>query len=131
MTKSRSFVAIAVVLLLAPLGAQDVTTFRDDVKLIEVYTTVFDHSGRPLDSLTREQFEIRDDGAPQPIRAFETPQNAISCALLLDTTASMTEAMPTLRNSARHFIDALRRETPLPFTVSARRSKSFRPWVPT
>jgi Ca-activated chloride channel family protein len=86
---------------------QDVT-FKEDVRLVEVYATVFDHGGRAVQGLTRDQFEIRDDGVVQPIRAFEASDKAISCALLLDTTGSMHDVMPALRNAAREFIDALR-----------------------
>jgi VWFA-related protein len=81
--------------------------FRSDVKLVEVYATVFD-GGRAISGLSREQFEIRDDGAAQPIRVFETTDKTVSCALLLDTTGSMSAAIPTLRNAARLFIEALR-----------------------
>jgi Ca-activated chloride channel family protein len=89
------------------LASQDVT-FKQDVRLVEVYATVYDHGGRAVQGLKREQFEIRDDGVPQPISAFEASDRSIACALLLDTTGSMQEVMPTLRNAAREFIDTLR-----------------------
>jgi Ca-activated chloride channel homolog len=91
-----------------PAPAQDTPLFKSDVRLVEVYATVFDHGGRPVDGLLREQFEIRDDGATQPIQVFESTEQPLSCALLLDTTGSMTEALPALRNAAREFISQLR-----------------------
>jgi len=101
---------VAFCLLLLALAtrclAQD-PTFRDEVKLVEVYATVFEQ-GRAVDNLTRDQFEIRDDGKPQPIRVFEATDRALSCALLLDTTGSMRDSIPQLRNAARDFIGALR-----------------------
>jgi len=87
--------------------AQD-TVFKSSVKLVEVYATVFDHGGHPVDGLRQDQFEIRDDGAPQPIRVFESSDRPISCVLLLDTTASMAETMPAMRNGVREFLDLLR-----------------------
>lgn len=83
-------------------------TFKEDVRLVEIYATVFDHGGHAVRGLTRDQFEIRDDGAVQPIRAFEASEKSLYCALLLDTSASMRDAMPVVRNAAREFIDALR-----------------------
>ncbi len=83
-------------------------TFKQSVRLVEVYATVFDHSGRAVDGLTKDQFEIRDDGKPQPIRVFESTTGGLSCALLLDTTGSMRDTLPALRNAARGLIDALR-----------------------
>ena len=103
MRKLTLFTILATLLV----AAQDVT-FKDEVKLIEVYATVFDHGGRPVDGLKREQFEIRDDGALQAIRVFQSTDQALTCALLLDTTGSMSEAIPTLRNAARDFIGELR-----------------------
>jgi Ca-activated chloride channel family protein len=88
--------------------AQDNPLFKSDVRLVEVYATVFDHGGRPVDGLQREQFEIRDDGVMQPIQVFESAEQPLSCALLLDTTGSMAEALPALRNAAREFLSQLR-----------------------
>src|ERR1700751_2743879 len=82
--------------------------FKQDVKLVEVYASVIDHKGREVDGLTKDQFEIRDDGRPQPIRVFEPASGALSCALLLDTTGSMTYAMPRVRNATRKLIDSFR-----------------------
>ncbi|MBV9157884.1 MAG: VWA domain-containing protein [Acidobacteriaceae bacterium] len=90
-----------------PLAGQGVT-FKDSVKLIEVYATVFDHGGRAVEGLTRDQFEVRDDGEAQPIRIFEPTNEALACALLLDTTGSMADSMPELKTAARDFIQALR-----------------------
>ncbi len=92
-----------------PLSSNAQTaTFKDEVKLVQVYATVFDQGGRAVAGLSREQFEIRDDGAPQAIRVFESTDEALSCVLLLDTTGSMQDAMPSLRNAAGAFVDALR-----------------------
>lgn len=98
--------------LLGLIGAgwqlgQDII-FRQDVKLVEVYATVVDHKGREIDGLTKDQFELRDNGKPQPIRVFEPASGALTCALLVDTTGSMTNAMPSVRNAARRLIDSFR-----------------------
>jgi Ca-activated chloride channel family protein len=87
---------------------QDTPLFKSDVKLVEIYATVFDHGGHPVAGLQREQFEIRDDGVMQPIRVFESADQPLSCALLLDTTGSMTASLPALRNAAREFVGQLR-----------------------
>jgi Ca-activated chloride channel family protein len=105
---SRILHTIVLAAVVSLSAAQDTPIFKSDVKLVEVYATVFDHGGHPVDGLIREQFEIRDDGAAQPIRVFESADAALSCALLLDTTASMTAAMPALRNAGRQFIGQLR-----------------------
>jgi Ca-activated chloride channel family protein len=92
---------------LAPLLCQEVT-FKQDVRLVEVYATVFDRGGRAVQGLHRDQFEVRDDGVLQSIRVFEASDKSLACALLLDTTGSMRDEIPTLKNAAREFIDTLR-----------------------
>lgn len=48
---------------------QDVIRINTD--LVQTDVTVFDKSGRFVDNLSREQFELRVDGKPQPISFFE------------------------------------------------------------
>ena len=102
--------AVVLVIALIPVACPQDVTFKQDVRLVEIYATVFDHGGRTVQGLTRDQFEIRDDGVVQPVRVFEASDKSLSCALLLDTTGSMRDAIPALRNATREFIDALRPE---------------------
>jgi Ca-activated chloride channel family protein len=106
--RSTLLKCLATLVLCQVVLAQDVPTFTSAVKLVEVYATVFDHRGTPATGLTREQFEIKDDGVSQPLTVFESSETPLSCALLLDNTASMTEVIPALRNAAREFIGQLR-----------------------
>lgn len=88
---------------------QDTTpVFKSDVRLVEVYATVFDGKGRYIDGLTRERFEVSDNGEPQPILAFEAINSDLSCAILLDTTGSMASALQVVKNAILKLIDELR-----------------------
>jgi VWFA-related protein len=82
--------------------------FRAESRLVEVYATVVDHRGRYIDDLRPESFRILDEGAPQPIVGFENGASDFSCAILLDTTGSMTEALPKVKNAIRRLIDQFR-----------------------
>lgn len=95
--------------------AQDATpavaalpTFRVEARLIQVYASIFDKRGNPLPNLKREQFRVLDAGEPQALANFEGAEEALSCALLLDTTGSMAEYLPALRGAAVRFVDDLR-----------------------
>jgi len=83
-------------------------TFRADVGLVEVYAAVFDSKGHYVTGLTREQFEVRDNGRPQPLVLFETTDAGLSLAILLDTTGSMQGALPIVKNATLRLIDQLR-----------------------
>lgn len=96
--------------LLAQDGA---VVFKSDVRLVEVYATVFDHQGRYLDGLNGSSFALLDEGVRQPIVTFESNQSNLSCAILLDTTGSMFRALPGVKNAVLRLIDQFRDEDPL------------------
>jgi Ca-activated chloride channel family protein len=96
-----------VIFTAAAESGQDIT-FEEEVDLVEVYATVFDHHGQAIGGLTRDQFAILDNGKARSIRVFEPTYGAVSCALLLDTTGSIRFALPAVINGARDFIATLR-----------------------
>jgi VWFA-related protein len=89
------------------LTAQPIV-FKTDARLVEVYATISDNRGRYVDGLPRERFQILDNGQPQELKAFETESSKISCAILIDTTGSMQQTMPAVKNAVVRFIDELR-----------------------
>ena len=81
--------------------------FRTSARLVEVYATVTEGS-RYVDDLTRDQFRVLESGKELPLAAFENRSSGVSCALLLDTTASMGAALPILKSTALRLIGELR-----------------------
>jgi VWFA-related protein len=61
---------IACVLLVAQ-EPQAPPVFRAGTNIVRVDATVVDRSGNPVPSLTADDFEIREDGVPQPISSFK------------------------------------------------------------
>jgi VWFA-related protein len=84
------------------------TVFRTNARLVEVYATVTDKRGRHVDDLGPDQFAVLDNGKELPVAAFENRVSAVSCALLLDTTASMQAALPALKATALKLLGELR-----------------------
>ena len=75
------------------------------VKVVELFTTVVDPQGRPIDGLGREQFTVTDNGEPQTILRFEKLDDLpIYAGLLLDTSASMAESLDDVRRVALGFL---------------------------
>src|SRR5450759_1065855 len=75
-------------------------TFRVEARLVQAHVSIFDKRGNPLPNLTRDQFQVLDAGQRQPLAVFEGADEVLSCALLLDTTGSMTDYLPALRIAA-------------------------------
>jgi Ca-activated chloride channel family protein len=113
MNKNRLLLLICTSLVFLPLvplaEAQDDTsgTIKVDVRLVEVYATIFDHKGHYVDGLRGASFQVLEDGKPQKISRFEANEQSLSCAILLDTTGSMAEALPRVKNSIVKLIDEL------------------------
>ena len=84
------------------------STFRVDVRLVEVHATFRDEQGRYLDDLSKEQILVLEDGKPQDIVAFEPPDTRLTCGILLDITGSMQRALPAVQSAVLRFIDLLR-----------------------
>ena len=107
-TSRALWIGLLLTLLTASGIAQDsFSTIKVNVRLVEVYATVLDHKGKYVDGLKSEDFRILEDGQPQRISTFESNADAISCAILLDTTGSMREALPRVKNSVVKLIDEL------------------------
>ncbi len=64
-----------------------------DVQFVELYTSVVDGKGHPVDGLKKEDFTVVEDGARQQVRRFEPVKDVpIYAGILLDTSASMGDA---------------------------------------
>jgi Ca-activated chloride channel family protein len=90
-----SVVLALVCIATLPLAAQDQAPpkFKAGVAVVPVTAVVRDSGGRLVRGLTREDFQVLEDGVPAAIVDFRsTEQAAISIALLLDTSSSMRDA---------------------------------------
>ncbi|MEM7051144.1 MAG: VWA domain-containing protein [Acidobacteriota bacterium] len=77
-----------------------------DVQFVELYTTVLDRNGRPVEGLTQEQFSVTEDGQAQQIARFEKVENLpIHATLLLDISQSMDESLEDAKGAALGFFE--------------------------
>lgn len=94
--------------LLRPVqGQTQAPVIRVKAPLVEVYASVYDRNGKYVEGLARDSFRIFEDGKPQQITNFEAESGKLSCAILLDSTGSMNEALPRVKNSIVKLIDLL------------------------
>ena len=80
------FVSAAVAAFVVSLPAQ---TFRGSVTTVEIPVTVTDSSNRLITGLTREDFEVFEDGDEQPVTQFSDKRTPVSVGVLLDISDSM------------------------------------------
>lgn len=83
----RVFVFFAVfVAFVVSVPAQ---TFRGSVTTVEIPVTVTDSNNRLITGLSRENFEVFEDGDEQPVTQFSDKRTPVSVGVLLDISDSM------------------------------------------
>ena len=75
-------------------------TFRGIGDAVRVFVTVMDRDGRLVTTLTKDDFEVRDEGEPQPIVLFDNTPQPIRLVVMLDVSGSMEGNLPLLRAAA-------------------------------
>jgi VWFA-related protein len=72
MWNARTATPLILALLTATLLAQDapLPVFRSSVEVVEIDASVTDARGNPVTDLTRDDFEVIENGRPQPIVSF-------------------------------------------------------------
>lgn len=84
--------------------------FRTGVEVVSLNVTVTNPGNAFLTDLTRDEFEVFEDGVRQEITFFTRSHTPISLALLLDTSASMDDKIATAQEAAVGFARRLRSE---------------------
>src|SRR5690348_7851819 len=100
---------IALAMMLSASAQQDSdTTFKVDVKLVNVYVTVTDHQGAPIGNLTKDDFGLSEDGVSQKIAVFsKESQLPLSIILAVDTSSSTRKDIRLELEAARRFIHSM------------------------
>lgn len=85
-------------------------TFRVEVKLVDVFTTVSDQNGAPITDLRKDEFKITEDGVPQNIALFEQQSEApLSIVLCIDASQSVGKDLQIEAEAARKFASSILR----------------------
>lgn len=81
--------------------------FRGIGDAVHVFVTVMDRDGRLVTTLTRDDFEVRDEGEPQPIVLFDNTPQPIRLIVMIDVSGSMQGNLPLLRAAAEQLFTRL------------------------
>ena len=110
------YIAALITLLLAGLVATGLaqeepsTTLRVGVNLVNVFVTVTDAHGAPVGNLSKQNFNLTEDGLEQKISVFAKESALpLSIVLAVDTSLSTKKDLPLELASARRFTHAILR----------------------
>jgi VWFA-related protein len=88
-------------------AADDPVVFKSDVAVTRVDAQVVDHDGRTVTGLQREDFVLKVDGKPVPIRNFASENMPIDILLLLDVSGSMQPHVERMASAAQQALNVL------------------------
>jgi VWFA-related protein len=82
-----------------------------DVRVVTMLASVRDKHGKLIPNLTKDDFQLEEDGHPQSIKYFSQESNVpLTLGLLVDTSMSQRRVLDQERTATRTFIDHLIRE---------------------
>jgi len=94
-------------------------TFRKNVNLVNLFFTVKDKHGALVPNLSKEQFEILEDGKPQTIKYFSAETNLpLTLGILVDSSGSMRNMLPDEQVIAGDFLRQVLTDKDLAFIIS-------------
>ncbi len=97
---------LVLVVAVAALHAQQ-ATFSGANRTVAVYATVTDESGSLVPVLTRDQFQIDDEGKPQELTLFANEIQPITVVILLDRSTSMRGNFGLVEKAAEAFVEVM------------------------
>ena len=101
-------IVAAAAVLAVPLLAQK-PQFRSSADTVQVHATVKLKNGTVAHDLTKEDFELFEDGKPREITVFSKSVQPLSVALVLDRSGSTDPNSAGVRLAAQEFVSRLLR----------------------
>jgi Ca-activated chloride channel family protein len=108
--KRAATAGLVLVLCLASAAQDSDTTFKVDVKLVNVFVTVTDEHGAPIAGLKKDNFDLAEDDKAQKIALFDKESALpLNIVMAIDTSLSTRKDLPLELASARRFAHAILR----------------------
>jgi Ca-activated chloride channel homolog len=100
--------AVVVLAAAAALAAAQRPQFRSTVDIVSLNVTVVDGANHYITDLDQPDFSVFEDGVKHDIVFFTRRPQPIALSLLLDSSASMEDKLPTLQMAATNFVKRLK-----------------------
>jgi Ca-activated chloride channel family protein len=123
-------VVVCVVCSLSVTPSAQTPRFKSRITTIPVTVTVTDSAGRLITGLTRDDFEVYEDGIREPITQFTDERVPVSLGVVLDSSDSMRgEGMTDARGALDRFVGDLLWSEDEAFVATFNHSpRSVTPW---
>ncbi len=111
--------ALALSIPAALLLAQDDTTLKVEVNLVNILFNVRDKKGGLVGNLNKDDFKVFEDGKEQQVKYFNRETDLpLTIGLLIDVSASQMNLIEIEKNAAYQFFGSVLRKQDLAFLIS-------------
>ena len=98
---------------------QPAATVKVNVNVVQLFFNVKDKKGALIPSLTKDDFEIVEDGKPQTIKYFAADSNLpLTLGILIDSSGSQTRVLDMEKEVGGDFLTQILRDKDLAFVIS-------------
>jgi VWFA-related protein len=102
-----------------PKDDQNVTTLKVNVAVVNLFFNVKDKRGGLVPNLTKDEFEVYEDGKPQTIKYFSSESNQpLTLGLMIDSSASQMRVLEDEKVVGAQFLKEVLRKDDLAFVIS-------------
>ena len=104
MTRVSMAVLFATAIAVPAIPAGQQQAFRGGIHTVPVYASVVDRTGRLVTNLTKDDFEVLDNGTRQDLTLFANDRQPITIVIMLDRSGSVSQHFPLVRDAAAEFV---------------------------
>ena len=95
------------------------STLKVNVDVVQLFFNVKDKKGGLIPNLTKEDFQISEDGKPQTIKYFTAESNLpLTLGILIDSSGSQERVLPMEKEVGGSFLNEILRSKDLAFVLS-------------
>jgi len=97
---------------------QSVSTLKVNVEVVQLFFNVKDKKGALIPNLTKDDFQVFEDGKPQTIKYFSAESNLpLTLGILIDSSPSQTRVLDMEKEVGGSFVNQIVREKDLAFVI--------------
>ena len=98
---------------------QSVSTLKVNVNVVQLFFNVKDKRGALIPSLTKNDFEVLEDGKPQTIKYFTAESDLpLTLGILIDSSGSQQRVLDMEKDVGAQFLNEILRPKDLAFVIS-------------
>jgi VWFA-related protein len=103
----------------APKDDQSMETLKVNVNVVQLFFNVKDKHGALIPNLTKDDFEVIEDGKPQTVKYFTAETNLpLTLGILIDSSGSQARVLGMEKEVGGNFLSEILREKDEAFVIS-------------